>query len=312
MVNKLRHLFGNSSLPLVFLLIATLHLVPANTYAEKVVGAVTAVQKDVYVVHPGKAERLLVSQGDNVIFSDVYETGPEANAKLLFDDDTLITLGENTRLRVSENIYKPAKKQRSTVLDLLSGSARALVGKTFSGAKSKFEIHTPTTVAAAKGTYFIVKFYEEEWLSEVFNLSHSSIVEISSKDPTQGGSVKLRSNEIASIKRSGSIVVLAMGDQGFSKKFNQALSDTEMKEEPMEESTGLQELTSSQIAKYEFDSNLPGDDCRQSTLSSSSKSSVSSLLGECDDGQNIPQQLPPGLSAGSPGNSPVTLEINFQ
>src|SRR6266704_2223401 len=39
--------------------------------------------------------------------------------------------------------------------------ARALVGKLFAGRGSKFEIHTPTAVATARGTYFVVWIEEE-------------------------------------------------------------------------------------------------------------------------------------------------------
>src|SRR5207245_8550360 len=64
--------------------------------------------------------------------------------------------------------------QRSSVLRMIQGKARALVGKLFAGLGSKFEVHTPTAVAAARGTYFVV--WIEEKASQKMGLNEIGTV----------------------------------------------------------------------------------------------------------------------------------------
>lgn len=92
----------------------------------------------------------------SVLFHDSVQTESDSRTKALFVDDTLLTVGENTRITIDEHVFNPHEDQRSVIVKMLQGHIRALVGKHFAGAGSRFEIHTPTAVAAARGTYFIV------------------------------------------------------------------------------------------------------------------------------------------------------------
>ena len=173
----------------------------ARAETSQTVGSITAIQKEVNVIHPGKLDVEMVSLGGSVLFKDFYETKREAKLKLLFDDDSILTLGENTRLQITENIYNPEEDQRSTVLNLVNGSVRALVGRIFGGAGSKFEIHTPTAAAAARGTYFIVwKDKGENTPTGVVNIGKSGLVEVSNKDQSIPGAVNLQYNQFTMIE----------------------------------------------------------------------------------------------------------------
>lgn len=127
----------------------------AQDAAQKAIGLYTAVAGKVTAVRAGQTAAVPVSLRGDVYFKDVIETQAGARAKALFQDDSLLTIGENSRVEVSEHIYDPANNQRSTVLRLVQGSVRALVGKAFA-VGSRFEVHTPTAVAASRGTYFVV------------------------------------------------------------------------------------------------------------------------------------------------------------
>jgi outer membrane protein OmpA-like peptidoglycan-associated protein len=150
----------------------------ASTHAQQVdsIGNITAVQPRVEVMHPGASAVAEVKMGAPVLFKDTYETMSQAKLKLLFHDDSILSLGEKTRLQITENVYNPLQGQRRTVINVVNGTVRALVGKVFGGPGSKFEIHTPTAVAAARGTYFIVwtlkqKSMKKEQRGLVFSFS---------------------------------------------------------------------------------------------------------------------------------------------
>jgi hypothetical protein len=148
---------------LLVTLILSCILFPMPALAEQPdVGTVTRVMKEVYVVHEGQKEKERVKEKDVVLFLDTYQTEKGSRVKFLFKDDSLLTLGENTTMQITESVYDPGKDYRSTILKVLKGKVRALVGKTFRGSGSKFDVHTPTSVASARGTYFIVNVIEEE------------------------------------------------------------------------------------------------------------------------------------------------------
>jgi hypothetical protein len=161
------------------------------------IGSVMAVERQADVTHPDRLEVAMVKLGEPVLFKDLYETKAQSRLKLLFEDDSILSLAENTKLKITENIYDPAKSQRSTVIDLVNGSVRALVGKFFGGAGSKFEIHTPTAAAAARGTYFIVWTSKEggQDPTGVVNIGESGKVVVSNINPAVKGSVELKQNQ---------------------------------------------------------------------------------------------------------------------
>lgn len=142
------------------------------------IGIFTAVEGKVAVTHPGIQTPIPAKIQEGVLFKDVIETDRESRSKALLNDDSILTVGEHSRVEITEHIYDPNKGVRSVVLNLVKGKVRALVGKAFTGSGSKFEIHTPTAVAAARGTYFIV--FHVNGVSGITNVGTHGHVDFSS------------------------------------------------------------------------------------------------------------------------------------
>jgi hypothetical protein len=87
---------------------------------------------------------------DDVLLVDTVTTGEAAKAKMLFIDDSVLTLGEKTKVVVKEYVYSK-ERGGTSIFNLLDGKMRVVVGK------AKFEVHTPTAVAAARGTMFLIE-----------------------------------------------------------------------------------------------------------------------------------------------------------
>lgn len=92
----------------------------------------------------------------HVFPSDTITTGPEASAKVLFDDNTILNVMENSQVEIAEYVYDPETAKRSTIFRLVQGQIKVLVADFYAATGSRFEIHTPTTVAAARGTEYVV------------------------------------------------------------------------------------------------------------------------------------------------------------
>jgi ferric-dicitrate binding protein FerR (iron transport regulator) len=79
---------------------------------------------------------------------DLVSTAEGGRVKILFIDDSVLTLAEKSRMSVDTFIHSRSDRGKS-LFNLLDGKMRAVVGKT------KFEVKTPTVVAAARGTVIL-------------------------------------------------------------------------------------------------------------------------------------------------------------
>ncbi len=157
-------------------------LVWAQDASDEGIGLFTAVQGAVTVTHPRAADTLPVNLHDEVLFKDVIQTRHESRTKAFFEDDSILTVGEKSRVEITEYIYDPDRNLRRTVVKLAQGRLRALVAKVFNGPGSAFEIHTPTAVAAARGTYFVV--WVENGVTGIVNIGNSGRVDFTSEGKT--------------------------------------------------------------------------------------------------------------------------------
>lgn len=128
-----------------------------------------------------------------ILASDVITTANASRAKLLFIDDSVLTMAENSKLVVKEFIYSKGKEGKS-VFNLLDGKMRSVVGKT------KFEVHTPTAVAAARGTviYFDVGVRNNQSYSRIICLEGN--VQIRNIINTVSGQVTLTPGTMVVVK----------------------------------------------------------------------------------------------------------------
>ncbi|MCX5815825.1 MAG: FecR domain-containing protein [Proteobacteria bacterium] len=133
-------------------LLALQILFPAPLLAD-VVGKFNEIRGDVSLLRAKVTATPKV--GDAVQTKDVVATADKARAKLLLTDDTLLSVGQKSNLEVTE--YLLDKNKRSSIVSLKAGAMHAKVEK-FLDPDSKFEVHTPTAVAGARGT---------EWLTVI-------------------------------------------------------------------------------------------------------------------------------------------------
>lgn len=142
------------------------------------IGFYTALMGQADVTHLGEDRVLPVKLHDQVWFKDVIQTQGESRTKALFQDDSMLTVGENSRVEIDEYIYNPEKNVRQAIVKLMQGQVRALVSKVFKANGSRFEIHTPSAVAAARGTYFTV--WVENGQSGIINIGEKGRVDFTS------------------------------------------------------------------------------------------------------------------------------------
>ena len=120
------------------------------------VGVVVAVQGTVTIQPATMTPPMRVRQFDEVGPLSILNSQAGSRCKVLYTDDSLVTLGENSRLEITEQTYQAGGDQRAFVAHLIRGAVRALVARSFEGDNSTYEIHAGTSVATARGTYFVI------------------------------------------------------------------------------------------------------------------------------------------------------------
>jgi len=110
----------------------------------------------------------ITSKGENpreaklrlpVFPTDTFQTGPNSVLKVLFNDNTVLNVAENTQVTIAEFVLRSAS--RATVFSLERGKLKVLVPDFYAATNSRFEIKTPTVVTVAHGTEYVVWTVQE-------------------------------------------------------------------------------------------------------------------------------------------------------
>ncbi len=116
--------------------------------AKDDVGTVVAIRGRAIIDRDKKAIEAKIK--DSIFLNDTVSTKEASRAKMLFIEDSVLTLGEKSKVVIKEFVYSKDKRGRS-IFNLIDGKMRAIVGKT------NFEVHTPTAVAAARGSVVLAE-----------------------------------------------------------------------------------------------------------------------------------------------------------
>lgn len=125
---------------------------------ETVSGTVM-VQRPGGSVEPASTRRVL-SSGDRIV------TGPGAQATLRYPDGSVLTLGGGTTLEVRLIEYNRGGGWRDRSIALRAGQCWATVGPGF-GSGSELKVHTPSVVAAVRGSTISVTHDATSQISRV-------------------------------------------------------------------------------------------------------------------------------------------------
>ncbi len=130
----------------------TVLLSDARAAAPAPVGKIAAVAGTVQLERGGKRYRL--PQGASVYNGDVLTTGKASVAKLLLNDESVISIGAATRFQV--NGFATSTSSRRGAFRMWYGKMKAAVSKFVAG-PTDFKFQTPTAVAGVRGTTLVLE-----------------------------------------------------------------------------------------------------------------------------------------------------------
>ena len=101
-----------------------------------------------------KNEKLV--NGSKIFYGDTITSKQQSNAQILFLDQTVLTLGEDTELTIDEFIYDPASHEGSFVSNVKSGTVKFITGQISKKNPDNLEVKMPSGTLGARGTEFVV------------------------------------------------------------------------------------------------------------------------------------------------------------
>ncbi len=118
-------------------------------YAASRIGVASAVSNSVTGTIAGKTKRMRA--GDGVVQNEVVRTRARSTAQLLFRDQTALTVGPKSRVKLDRYVYNPSSRSGKIVLNSTRGAFRFVSGV----AKSRtYRIRTPVAAIGVRGTIF--------------------------------------------------------------------------------------------------------------------------------------------------------------
>src|SRR5690348_4277032 len=132
---------------------------PARPAATEPIGLITTLEGKAYVAREGESKPLRLGGQDEIFVHDVIETQSHSRLKILFYDDSLLTLAENSRLTIRDFAHG-GRTPSKVVIQLDRGAIRNAIGGHPSAVESSFEVQTPAATMAAREAYFTV------WIDE--------------------------------------------------------------------------------------------------------------------------------------------------
>ncbi len=122
----------------------------------QVIGTVTGLLGSATVQRVGSVAPEPLSLNNEVHQGDILRTGPGARLRITLRDASILSLGANTELKLDHLALSAPPAEPGSLFTLAGGFLRATVGRLRPG--SLFEIHSPSMVAAVRGTDWIESY----------------------------------------------------------------------------------------------------------------------------------------------------------
>ena len=164
--------------------------------ADAPAGSVAGLEGTAEVLRPGAAWAPL-GVGDPVNVGDQLRTLADGKLKVVFRDDSVLTVGPASTLAITEQTVGAAPVSS---FSLLVGSLRALVTERYAKPGARFEVETPTAIAGVRGTGFIAQYDAGGDETTIVGLYDTTLVR-ARDDTAAGHEVRVGPGEATTVRR---------------------------------------------------------------------------------------------------------------
>ena len=185
-----------------------------NSYSS--VGIIAAVKGNVKIISNNSVKKAV--QGLKIKNGDKVETKSNSYAKIIFDDNSMLDIEENSLIKISYI----SKEKKGSILNFIYGKIKSIVGKRKEN--ESYEIKSGSTSWGIRGTELTIQLLEDEILVQMWDGS----VEIKTKGRE---SALLEAGNFYTLDSSGSLESRQLTDieiQTNTQQKNQAIKETKL------------------------------------------------------------------------------------
>jgi hypothetical protein len=135
--------------------------VPAHAQAEAA-GRVKTVEGRAWLTSAG-GERTTVEVGAAVARGDSIETAADGSVGITFRDETRISIGPGSEVRIDEFLFAPDQDQLSFAARVAQGTLLYVSGVIARLAPERVAVTTPEGTVGVRGTTFLVRVDRRPW-----------------------------------------------------------------------------------------------------------------------------------------------------
>jgi len=126
---------------------------------ESPIGKVKTGKGDVVVIRSGK--EIPINIGDRLYQKDIIRTGANSSAGVIFEDNTILSLGPKSEIVIDEYVFAPEKGILSMITRMVKGTASYISGIIGRQSPESVKFQTPDATISIRGTQFLVKVKED-------------------------------------------------------------------------------------------------------------------------------------------------------
>ena len=133
----------------VFLTFFILSFTVSHAVEKPIVGVISAAVGEIYNQNNKK-----LKSGDKIYFGDSIIVKDKSNSQILLLDETVMSVGSNSEIKIDEFIYDPKTKDGKILSQIKSGSMKVLTGGVSEKNPANLEIKVPAGTIGTRGTEF--------------------------------------------------------------------------------------------------------------------------------------------------------------
>jgi hypothetical protein len=140
------------------LILAVVVALPSLAFADDSIGQIKKAAGTVNIIRAGASRPALA--GDRVFQDDVVSTGADGTVGITFNDDSLMSLGPDSELKLDQFQFNPAAHTGAFDTSLHKGTLAVKSGQIVAQQPEAMQIHTPAAILGVRGTEFVVRAVE--------------------------------------------------------------------------------------------------------------------------------------------------------
>jgi len=122
---------------------------------ESPIGTTKTIKGGVSVIRNGK--QIPITIGDGIFQNDSIRTGKASSVGIIFQDNTILSLGPDSEILIDKYVFAPEKGIFSMIARMIKGTASYFSGIIGKQAPESVKFQTPDATIGIRGTQFLVK-----------------------------------------------------------------------------------------------------------------------------------------------------------